>query len=181
MRADHADPFIYFGTCSVADPEVNKTPYVQHKLAMECLVKTHPQFLIFRLPQVVGHTPNPHTLLNFLYARIVRSERFSIWKKAFRNVIDVQDVVAIARQFIINPSFRNVTVNIANPVNYSVRDIVKALERAAGQTAVYDVLDCGFAYSIDVHKSVLAAKQAGVVFSNSYLDNVICKYYGHSE
>jgi nucleoside-diphosphate-sugar epimerase len=52
----HVDAFVYFGTCSVYDPEALNTPYVQHKLAMEKLVQSHPRTLILRLPQVVGET-----------------------------------------------------------------------------------------------------------------------------
>ena len=100
----HVDVFVYFGTCSVADPEVRHTAYVQHKLAMEQMVSAHSRNLILRLPQVAGKTPNPHTLLNFLYGRIARSESFNLWSKARRNIIDVADVTAIAEQLImVNP------------------------------------------------------------------------------
>jgi hypothetical protein len=180
-QAIHADPFIYFGTCSVADPEVQKTPYVQHKLAMERLVETHPRHLIFRLPQVAGRTPNPHTLLNFLYARIARSERFTIWRNARRNVIDVDDVTSIARQIINKLSLRNNTLSIANPVGYPVLDIVRAMERAVGKPAVYDLLNRGSAYTIDAGESTSAAARAGIVFSADYLNLVIEKYYGKRE
>jgi len=103
-QAMHVDVFVYFGTCSVADPEVRHTAYVQHKLAMEQMVSAHSRNLILRLPQVAGKTPNPHTLLNFLYGRIARSESFNLWSKARRNIIDVADVTAIAEQLImVNP------------------------------------------------------------------------------
>ena len=91
-QAMHVDTFVYFGTCSVADPDSQNTPYVQHKLAMERLVQAHPQGLILRLPQVAGKTSNPHTLLNYLYARISRSEKFDLWSRAKRNIIDVAEV-----------------------------------------------------------------------------------------
>ena len=104
----HVDAFVYFGTCSVADPEVRDMPYVQHKLAMERMVSRHPRSLILRLPQVAGKTPNPHTLLNYLYARISRSESFQLWSKAKRNIIDVSDVAVITQHLIVNNSARNI-------------------------------------------------------------------------
>jgi len=176
-----ADPFVYFGTCSVADPEARKTPYVQHKLAMERIVGTHPRYLIFRLPQVVGKTPNPHTLLNFLYARIARSERFTVWRNARRNVIDVDDVVSIARQLIADDSMRNTTLNIANPLSHTVIAIVQALEETVGKPAVYDLVNCGSEYTIDAREATLAAVKVGVVFSGDYLNKVMGKYYGNLE
>lgn len=180
-RAANADPFIYFGTCSVGDPDVQTTPYVKHKLAMERLAARHPRHLIFRLPQVAGRTPNPHTLLNFLYARVARSERFTVWRHARRNVMDVDDVSRIALQLINRPALRNVTLNIANPVSYPVTEIVGAMERAVGKAAVYDLADRGSVYTIDTAESTLAAARAGIIFSDGYLDQVIGKYYGNFE
>jgi len=88
-KSQAIDCFVYFGTCSVADPEVQDTDYVRHKLAMEELVAAHPRHLILRLPQVAGTTPNPHTLLNYLYAHIARSEAFQLWLDARRNIIAI--------------------------------------------------------------------------------------------
>lgn len=174
----HVDAFVYFGTCSVADPEARNTPYVQHKLAMEQVVYTHPRNLILRLPQVAGKTPNPHTLLNFLYARISRSESFSLWSKAKRNIIDVVDAASIAQQLIANNSARNTTLNIANVVNYPMADIVSAMERAVGKRAVYDVVERGSEYLIDTSAILPVLEKAGVKFGKDYLEKVIDKYYG---
>ena len=146
QQAKHADVFVYFGTCSVADKEAQNTPYVRHKLAMEQLASTHPRHLILRLPQVVGKTPNPHTLMNFLYARIARSEAFHLWKNARRNIIDVDDVVSIASQLIADNTVRNTTLNIANPASYPMTDIVGAIELVVGKRAIYDVEEHGSEY-----------------------------------
>lgn len=178
QQAGHVDAFVYFGTCSVADPEAQHTPYVQHKLAMEQLVASHPRHLILRLPQVAGRTPNPHTLLNFLYARISRSEAFQLWRNARRNIIDVDDVAAIARQLIANPGLRNTTLNIANPVSYPMTDIVSAMERVVGKHAVCEVSERGSGYPIDTRTMLPVMEAAGVKFGNDYLERVIGKYYG---
>lgn len=174
----HVDAFVYFGTCSVADPEAQNTPYVRHKLAMEQMVYSHPQNLILRLPQVAGKTPNPHTLLNFLYARISRSESFNLWSNAKRNIIDVVDAASIARQLIANNSARNTTINIVNTVNYPMADIVSAMERVVGKCAVYEVVERGSDYLIDTSAIFPVLEKAGVEFGNDYLEKVIDKYYG---
>src|SRR5690606_22421455 len=75
-----ADAFVYFGTCSLLDPKVKGSMYVQHKLAMEALVSCHPRYIIARLPQVAGKTNNSHTLLNFLYSHIINNKRFTLYK-----------------------------------------------------------------------------------------------------
>lgn len=176
-QAGQADVFVYFGTCSVADPEAVNTPYVQHKLAMEQMVRMHPHYLILRLPQVAGKTPNPHTLLNYLYARISRSEAFSLWGEARRNIIDVEDVVAIAKQLIANNAARNATINIANVGNYPVAEIVRAMEHVVGKRAVFDVVERGSEYPIDTAAMLPVLGKAGVKFGSDYLERVIARYY----
>jgi nucleoside-diphosphate-sugar epimerase len=172
------EAFVYFGTCSAYDPEISGTPYVRHKLAMESMVRAHPRHLVLRLPQIAGKTPNPHTLLNFLYARISRSEAFNVWGRAKRNIIDADDVVRVAQQLIANDAVRNVTVNIANPVNYSMAEIVDAMAGAVGKRAIFEVIDRGSDYSIETGAMQPALAESGVEFGENYLSQVLAKYYG---
>jgi len=169
--------FVYFSTCSIDDPESSDAPYVQHKVAMEKLTHRHPGHLIFRLPQVAGRTPNPHTLLNYLHARIARGERFALWKRARRNVIDCDDVCTLATA-LLDSRVRGETINIANPRDYAMSEIVETLERVCGGHAVYDVLDRGAAYAINVSAMLPFVKAAGLSFDESYLERVLRKYYG---
>jgi nucleoside-diphosphate-sugar epimerase len=178
QQAKHVDAFVYFGTCSVADPEAHNTPYVQHKLAMEQLVGAHQRHLILRLPQVAGKTPNPHTLLNFLYAKIARSEAFILWRTAKRNVIDIDDIATITCQLIADKTARNVMLNIANPTSYPMAEIVVAMERVIGKRAIYDIVEQGSEYPIDITTMLTALDRTTVKFGDDYLEQVIGKYYG---
>ena len=147
-------------------------------MAMERMVRGHPRHVVLRLPQIAGKTPNPHTLLNFLYARISRSEAFQIWGGAKRNIIDVDDVVSIAQQLIANGTVRNTTVNIANPVNYSMPEIVDAMVGIVGKRAIFEVVDRGSDYFIETGSMQPALAKSGVEFGDNYLSKVIAKYYG---
>ena len=178
QQAQDVNAFVYFGTCSVADPEVKNTQYVQHKLAMEQLASSHLRHLIVRLPQVAGVTPNPHTLLNYLYAKIARSEAFTLWKNAKRNIIDVTDIAIIVSQLITDKAARNITLNIANPKNYSLSDIVKAMERITNKRAIYEVANRGLEYPIDISLMLLFLNKTPINFDATYLERVIAKYYG---
>jgi nucleoside-diphosphate-sugar epimerase len=170
--------FTYFGTCSIGDPDAQKTEYVQHKLAMEKMVAGRASYLICRLPQVAGKTPNPNTLLNYLYAKISRSEAFSLWSKARRNIIDVDDVADIVYQALVDREFRNTILNIANPVCHSMFDIVKAMERVVGKSAIYYATERGTSYTIDTQRIQGIAEKKGIDFGDNYLDRVLDKYYG---
>lgn len=177
LQAKYADVFVYFGTCSVDDSEARATPYVQHKLAMEQIVRAHSRHLILRLPQVAGKTQNPHTLLNFLYAHISRGESFTLWSKAKRNIIDVVDVVNIAQQLMANTSMRNTTLNVANTDNYSMPEIVRIMECVVGKCAKYDLIERGTEYFIDTSAIRPLLDNAGTEFGDDYLEKTISSYY----
>lgn len=170
--------FIYFGTCSVDDPDLNKTPYVQHKIAMEKLVRTHPSHLILRLPQIAGHSDNPYTLLNFLHTRILRGEAFQLWQKAERNIIDIDDIVAIVEYLVKKESVRNVTLNIATPNNHFVTDIVSVMEKITKKEATYSTTKKGSPYSIDTSMIEAMLEEMAIDFKSDYLERVLTKYYG---
>ena len=170
-------PFVYFSTCSINDPDTRDTPYVRHKMAMEAIVRSHPEYLVLRLPQVAGSSSNPHTLLNFLYAHIKRAERFVLWTKANRNIIDICDIILITQQLIADLSIRRVTLNVANSKNYPIPQIVEIFERIVGRQAIFDELDKGTDYEIDIDQILPVIQQAGVSFDEDYLERVLRKYY----
>jgi nucleoside-diphosphate-sugar epimerase len=169
---------VYPGTCSVHDPQSRGSAYVAHKLAMEALVQDCGHYLILRLPQIAGRTPNPHTLLNYLYARIARGERFSLWRHAVRNVLDADDMALIARRLLDDAGSRNAIVNIAAPESHAVPAIVAAMEAVLGKRGVYDVLDKGETFAIDVARIRDIHQSMGGRFGAGYLAAVLRKYYG---
>ena len=172
------DRFLYFGTCSVSDPSAVKSAYVQHKLAMEALVRHHPRHLILRLPQVAGHTPNPHTLLNFLHARISRSEKFEIWERSTRNILDIEDIATLVGHLVLREGAVGETINVANPGSVSVSDIVAEMEKVVGKPAVFATRASGSSYSIDCARLESAIGHSGVNLQGNYLERVLKKYYG---
>jgi nucleoside-diphosphate-sugar epimerase len=100
LLARRACRFVYFGSCGAAADEPKLTAYMRHKRAMESLVLSAPQGLVLRLPQVVSRAENPHTLTNFLRDHIVAGEHFTVWARAERNLIDIDDIVSIAIHLI---------------------------------------------------------------------------------
>lgn len=172
-----AQAFVYFSTCSADDPDAAASAYVRHKLAMERLVASHPAHIVVRLPQVAGRTPNPHTLLNYLHARIVRSERFTLRAHATRNVIDIDDAVAIVMRLLRDPA-RRYTVNVAAPESQPVPLIVEAMEAATGKVAIAERLASGAAYEIDTARIRPVVAELGLSFGRDYVFRVIRKYYG---
>ena len=169
---------VYFSTCSIYDHSLKDSPYVLHKIRMESIVKKCDRYLIFRLPQVAGRTPNPHTLLNYLFARIIRSERFTIWGGATRNIIDVEDVVRIVSDLMLVEGACNETIDIANTENYNILDIVKTMGTVLNHAPIFSIIDKGNSYYIDASRISASLKRCKILFSVSYLEEIIRKYYG---
>lgn len=169
---------VYFSTCSIGDCSLQDSEYVKHKRQMEKRVRERANHLILRLPQVAGATPNPHTLLNYLQARIARSERFQVWSGATRNIIDVEDIVRITLDLIVTEGANAETINIASPYSTRMSDIVHAMEHALDARAVFDIVDKGSRVQIDTGRIAAASRRCAPAFSAGYLDDVIGKYYG---
>jgi nucleoside-diphosphate-sugar epimerase len=172
-----ADAFVYFGTCSVADPTAVATPYVQHKLAMEQLVMGHPGHLILRLPQIAANTGNPHTLLNTLHRHLATGDEFPIWRNAYRNIIDIEDVLGVASRYVADARQRKRCINIANPSCAPIGVIVAAMERAMGAKMKLRWIERGAHYPIDVAPMLSSGYAAHCQFGADYLDRVIAKYH----
>lgn len=160
--------FVYISTCSIEDK-----PYTAHKRAMEELVKARGDYLIARLPIVAGTTLNPHTLLNFLAARISRGERFTARGFARRNIIDVVDVAA-ALDWLVRAGRLDETVNIAAPMDYAVGEIISAFEWIYSKHAQADWVQEGDAPRVDWRDIA----DAGIDFSGDYLQRTLGRYYG---
>jgi len=173
--------FMYFSTCSINDPAAQASGYVQHKIAMERLVAQRARHLVLRLPQLAGNTPNPHTLLNYLYARIVRSERFSIWRGAYRNIIDVDDVARIATDLVATERAAGETINIANTRNCSIFEVVECMQEVLGHQAIFDIIESGAGYAIDTNRIRASLSRCDVGFAGDYLHRTIRKYYGYHD
>lgn len=169
---------IYFSTCSIYDPELKNSPYVQHKLLMEKIVSEHNDYLIIRLPQLVGNTKNPNNLINFLHNKIIASEEFNLWAGAKRIIIDVEDVFLITSHMINSPDFFNNIIDIAHPYAVSIINLVKMLESIAKKTAKYNIINQGASYSVDIKTACSIAEKLSIKFDFVYTRKILEKYYG---
>lgn len=173
--------FIYLSTCSLYDSTQTNSHYVHHKMNMERLVREHSNnYLIARLPQVVGKTNSP-TLINYIHSKILNNEAFSIWHKSARNLIDVEDVSRVINYILLNNLFQNETINIASEEYTKIYEIVALLERIIGKRANFEVLDYGSSYFIDVSKMKYCYENLGIKFDNHYVLNMLKRYYSNEK
>lgn len=179
VRAAHPDALlVYFGTCSVNDPDQRDTPYVRHKLAMEAQLMASPgPWMVLRLPLAIGSGHRGNTLAKFLHDRIVRGKKFDVWTRASRYPIDVEDAFRIARQLIADPSMWRRTINIAlRP--YPILDFVRILEEIVGKRAVYRLVDKGQQYELHCPEVASLVDALHLDSGDNYLRRVLRKYFG---
>ncbi len=180
-RAENAGKLlVYFGTCSVVDPDRRDTPYVRHKLAMESLLQnSEGPWMTLRLPLAIGPVHRTRTLAQFLYERILREQPFDVWAHATRYPIDVADTFRIASHFIAQRALWNRRINLALRA-FKITDFVRSLELIVGKTARYELVPKGQHYDLSCPEVMAAASQLELDFSELYLDRVLRKYF-HNE
>ena len=169
---------VYFGTCSVHDPERRDTPYVQHKLAMESLLASAGgPWLVLRVPLAIGRNPGSRTLAQFLHERILSGQSFEVWEGASRFPIDVDDLYRIGCRFIDDPAMWNRRINVALRA-FPVLEFVRILEKIAGRKANYALAPKGVQFKLDCPEVQQIAGELRLDKSERYLERVLQKYFG---
>jgi len=84
---------IYFS--SVLTGIINNN-YYQHKLEIENIIKEKSKnYIIFRVPQIVGLDGNQFNIVNFLKNSIKNKNNVLSYNNVYRSLIDVEDLVKI--------------------------------------------------------------------------------------
>jgi nucleoside-diphosphate-sugar epimerase len=120
---------IYVSSCSIFDPNRRNSLYLKNKKKIEKLIKEKcDNFLIIRLPEIVGKSKNKNTLTNFFYSKIKTNNKFILYTNAKRNLLDINDAIKLVLYFLkSNPSEK--FLNIANLEFSNSLKIVKTFER----------------------------------------------------
>ena len=179
LRREYPDVLlVYFGTCSVVDPDQRESPYVRHKLAMESQLSAAPgPWLVLRLPLAIGPGHRGNTLAKFLHERIVRGEPFDVWTRATRYPIDVEDAHRIAGRFMEDASMWRRSINVALRA-YPVLDFVRILEAIAGRKAQCRMVERGQRYALQCPEVDRLLPSLHLDMEANYLENVLRKYFG---
>ena len=134
--------FIYISTTSVLDNYSKKDKYIRNKIIIENLIKKSlNNFLILRLPQIVGKSNNQHTLTNFIYRKILSEQRFKVWSNVKRNLIDIDDLIKIVKQIISTKLKPGNVINILNPNSIYVEEIVNIMGDIVKKNPKYILLE----------------------------------------
>lgn len=169
--------FVYFSSCALSSEEYPKNRYYKHKVEMELLIqKFSKNYYIFRIPQLFGKFKKHNTIINYLYNNIVNNKQILIYDKAYRYVIEIEDLVALVMKYL-EVSSSQVIVDLANPYRYSVMEIVNILEVITGKKSVYKIIkkDDSYYLNLDSLEEFIIKNNLDIQFSKFYLANKLCK------
>jgi nucleoside-diphosphate-sugar epimerase len=170
---------VYFSSYSANQPFEYYSPYLNHKIQMEDLVKESRSYLIFRVPQIVGRSKNPSLLLNFLWERIKSQEHFVLWGNCYRSIVDVEDLCKLVTHTIKlkNSTYNNKIISFCNPFTIDIEAIVGIIERICGTKATYTIESRieEIIYSNLSCEDLIS--NSGIFFDETYNLNLIKKYY----
>lgn len=180
IRQHDDKQLVYFSTCSIYDIQEKGSAYVQHKLYIEDFIKTYVKnYRIFRISNLAGISANPNTLLNFYFNHVKNGVNFDVWANACRNLIDIDDAFFIIDHILKQDLFTNQVINIANPVSYPVKKIIREVESFLDIRSNYIEIEKGTCFDIDTSVILPIIQKSGIQFGNDYLEGLLQKYYKH--
>jgi dTDP-4-dehydrorhamnose reductase len=154
---------IYFSTISVFDESLDSL-YVKHKRYIEKLISCNfDNYLIFRLPIVIGKTSNNNTFINNIKGKIISDEIIYINNMSSIYIIDIDDIRRFLPDLINNRN--NEIINVVFDNKEFVFDIIQKIERLLEKEANKKIVNNGFDFTINP------------LFYNEYDNNLILKKY----
>ncbi len=162
---------VYISTYSVEDESRKNKLYVKNKIKIEKIIKNlSKEYLIIRLPEIIGKNKNLHTLSNFFFNKIVNKLSFVLYKNVKRNILDVDDALKECIKIIKINKNKNNTINLLNKTFYSPEKIVTNFEKILLLKAKFKIKF--------IKKNNLILKNNYYFKSNkNYLRKVLKKYY----
>lgn len=170
---------IYFSSCALSAPEYDLNEYYLHKLNMENLIKNNvKKYFIFRVPQLFGELKEHTTIINYLYFSILHKKKITLYDDAYRYVLDIRDLKKIVKAILSNAS-PNITIDLANPYRYSIKEIVSICEKILNQSANAEVIQHVDKYllNLDEMDKFLDEHQVKLGFSEKYLEEKLSDYH----
>ena len=115
--------FIYFSSILT---NISDRRYYKHKKTIENLIISETyDYIIFRIPQVVGNIGNKSNLFNFIVNALNSDEEIMVYNGIDRSILDIDDLVGIVN-YCINRVSRD-TIHISGVEKISIGDLVKKI------------------------------------------------------
>lgn len=167
--------FIYFSTCAFYDEYFPENQYLIHKKEVEeWIIENVINFMIFRVPQIIG-SKNKNQLLGFLNYQIQNQNTFDLFNIE-RNLIDL-DFLYKSVDFILQKKlYRNKILNLSYPINISVLEIVKIFEKIHSKKALFKIKEVEGSLTINSSKLYDVYTKLNLIIPDYYSSKIISNY-----
>ena len=127
---DNKKKLVYISTYSVNDNSRKNKLYVKNKIKIEKIIKSNiNDYIIIRLPEIIGKSKNPNTLTNFFYNNLIKNKPFKVFKNSRRNLLDIDDAIKNCLKIIKINKKKNKIINLLNRRFYTPLQIVSSFEK----------------------------------------------------
>jgi nucleoside-diphosphate-sugar epimerase len=141
---------IYFSTCSVLYDCIKQTDYIKHKIQVEDFIKSNfKNYIIFRLPNVVGHTENQHTSFNFFKRNLLDNVEINVEENTTRYFIDVDDIVETIIPIIKDQTQNKKKINVCFDTKISIIDLIGLMSDQLKVTPKINIIKDGCSFDVD--------------------------------
>ena len=170
---------IYISTADVTNNISNKSLYVKNKIKIEKLVKKKfKNYIILRLPQIIGKSKNKNTLVNYFYFNIKNNKPLVLIKNFKRNVLDIDDILKLLKIIIYSKKTKNKVIILSNKYSVQPIDIVKIFEKKLNKTVNFKFKKIKKQiWPLYYQKNAHYFRKAKITFDRNYLLKTINKYY----
>jgi nucleoside-diphosphate-sugar epimerase len=171
---DNQDLKIIYFSCVLAD--IIDNDYFNHKLNAEAIIKDNSNdYLIFRIPQIIGRTGNKNNLVNYFKNSIINGDEITIFNNTQRALIDIDDLVKIVTYCKNNSSRETLIISDIEKVN--VVDVVNLIATSLNIEPKIKFIDkSGGNWDIKNSDLVTQALQTFKIKSTNYTQKIITKY-----
>jgi nucleoside-diphosphate-sugar epimerase len=168
---------IYFSTCSVLMDCQSISDYIEHKKNIEGYIRNNfSNYLIFRLPNVVGNTDNIHTSFNYFKNKLISNSQLFIEKESSRYFIDVDDLTITLTPIILDIDQNKKEINVCFNNKTDIFNFVMSMSEILNVTPKINLIDGGCSQDVDNTEFIEIVNPEFKNLGNSYNIKMIKKY-----
>ena len=170
---------VYISTADVTNNLKKKSRYVKNKIKIEKLIKKcFKNYIIIRLPQIIGKSKNKNTLINFFNDKIKKGKKIELLNNVKRNLLDINDVLKMIKTILINKKTERKIIILSNKYSLKPIEIIKILELKQRKKAKYYFKETNKQiWNLNFNKNFKYFNKAKIKFDKDYFKKVINKYY----
>ncbi len=155
----------------------SNTKYYKHKIEIEKLIKNESNnYIIFRVPQIIGNKGNKNNLFNFFKESILNDGEITIFENTIRALLDIEDLVKIVEYCKDKVNCKIVNISYIEKIN--VLNLVTLMSKHLNKTPKINTIINKNEGDWTINNSRIINKCINSlgIQTNGYTNNIIKKY-----